>query len=392
MRPFSYVVAVVLFGLLALACGPAPAAPQPAAQPAQASAPPAAAPAKPAAEGQPAAPAKAVAEAKPAAPAQPAAAAKPAQPAAPAKEAQRIVMGIAQLSTSQGVYSAAVAKLLHSKVPDVNITVAEYGGVVNNLKKAKGGEVDFSMGDHLITYKAYTGDLKGWEGDPQKDVRLLWLFDASALATVVNERAGIKDLGDLNGKPFSAGAQGSNAEVVTQETFGLLDIKPQWYRGSFTEVAQAFKDRRVVGFVKATPLSKPDAILLDVMTAQPIRILGLPKDAVQKVQGKFSYLKTIEIPAGVYQGDWNKTPIVSWGTYFSFWATTRFPESLAYQFTKVVLQNKAEQVDAYPALKDFDIGRLTAEAGVIPLHKGAMRALREAGYQVPPALIAPEAR
>lgn len=386
-RSFTTFGAVLLACAFVLACGPAAPAQAPAAKPAPSA--PAAVqpppPVAPAAE-QP----KPPAEAKPAAPA---AAAKPAQPPAPSsKEGKRLIHGTSQLNSSYGIYSAALVKLLNSKVPTVNVTLVEYGGVVNNLKRAKSAEVDFALGDQTIVYKAFIADLKGWENDPQKDVRLLWLFDPSALAYVVSERAGIKSPGELNGQPFSPGGQGTNAEVITQDTFGILGINPQYYRGSMTEMADAFKDRRVVGFVKATALTRPDSIILEVGVSLPLRILTWSDNLVQKVRDKLPYYKTTQIPAGVYKGDWNKDPIVAWGTAVSIWATTRFPEDLAYEFTKIVLQDKTEQAAAFPALKDVDIADLTAKLGVVPLHKGALKAYREAGHQMPKELIPPEAQ
>ncbi|MBI4505726.1 MAG: TAXI family TRAP transporter solute-binding subunit [Chloroflexi bacterium] len=381
---------LVVLALLALACGPA----APAAQPAK----PAAEPAKPAAsaaEMKPAAPAQAAQPAKPAAPAAPAQAAKPAvQPVKPAasKEMRQLIHGTSQLSSAYGIYGAALVKLLNSSVPGVNITLAEYGGVVNNLKLAREGKVDFALGDHVITYKAYLGELKGWENNPQKDVRLLWIFDPSILAYVVSERAGIKQFSDLNGKPFSPGGQGTNAETVTTEVFDVLGIRPQYYRGSMSEMVDAFKDRRAVGFVKSTSLERADPIILDAMTNQPLRILTWSEDAVKKVQAKYRYYKTTQIPAGVYKGDWNAQPIVSWSTPVSIWTTTKLPEDLAYQFTKIVLADKTEQAAAFPAVKGVDIGKLTVQMGIVPLHKGALKAMQEAGKQVPNELVPPEAQ
>ncbi|MBI3965233.1 MAG: hypothetical protein HY329_06330 [Chloroflexi bacterium] len=65
-------------------------------------------------------------------------------------------------------------------------------------------------------------------------------------------------------------------------------------------------------------------------------------------------------------------------------------EDFAYQVTKIVLEDKTEQVAAFPAPKDLDIGKLTTEFGTAPLHKGAVKALQEAGYQVPKELIPPD--
>lgn len=368
--------------LIFAACGPA-AAPQQQAGPAPA------APAQPAAQ-----PAKPVAQ-----PAQPApqpakAAAQPAQTAPmPAKEAVRLIHGTSQLNSAYGIYSAAVVNMLNKKVDGVNITLVENVGIVNNLKRLRAGEADFAMGDHLITFMAYDGLLKGWEDNPQKDLRLLWVFTTIANAIVVSDRAGIKSFADLHGKAFSPGGQGSSAEVTTLQSFEVLGIKPQFYRGSMSEMIGAFKDRRIVGFVKAMNLDRSDPLILDAQTAVPVRILSWPDDLVQKIQTKFPYFKTVQVQAGIFKdADWNKQPITTLGSPNGIFASTKLPDDLAYKFTKTAIQDKEDQVAAFPTLKGDDIGKLTVSFGLVPLHKGSIKALHELGYQVPQTLIPPEVK
>ncbi|MBI4505730.1 MAG: TAXI family TRAP transporter solute-binding subunit [Chloroflexi bacterium] len=393
-RPW-FVVLMVLIGLLALACGPAAPAAQPAApapQPAKPAAPaaqpaaPAPQPAKPAAEApKPAAPA--------AQPAKPAAqAAKPAAPAPAAKEGVRLIHGTSQLSSSFGIYSAALVKLLNSKIAGLNVTLTEYGSIVNNLKMTREGKADFAMGDHTIQYLAYVGELKGWEGNPQKDLRLLWAFSTIANAVILSERENIKSVNDLHGKSFNPGGQGTSAEVVVTNALDVLGIKPLYLRGTMSEATEAFKNRRVVGFVKASAPTAVDPLVMEAKTALPVRILSWPEDAIKKVQAKYPAYKSIQIPAGVYQEEWNKQPITTWGSSTSIFTNTKLDENLAYQFVKTVLADKEEQALAFPALKGLDIGKVTMENGVVPLHKGALKAFREAGYQIPKDLVPPEAQ
>ncbi|MBI3965074.1 MAG: TAXI family TRAP transporter solute-binding subunit [Chloroflexi bacterium] len=400
MRGLSFTVAVVLLAsALTLACGGGSAAP---AQPAQPAAEPKpAAETKPAAEAKPAAAAKPAAETKPAVEAKPAAETKPAAPvpqataagaAAPSPDGRRIVFGTSQLSSVYGVYTAAVVNLLNKSVPGVSLTLREEGGPINNLRRARAGEVDLALGSELIVYKASVGDLKGWENNPQSDVRGLWGFDPAAVAFVVSERSGVKTIPDLNGKAMSPGGQGTSNETLTVDVMEHLGIKPQWQRGGMTDMTEAFKDRRIVGYTKATPLTRPDPLIVESALAQPIRILSWPDELVKKAQAKYPYLKTVQIPAGVYQGDWNKEPITTWGFVTNIWTTTKLPEDLAYQFTKIVLQDKTEQVAAFPALKDVDLGKLTLEHAAVPFHKGALKAFRELGYNVPKELVATEAQ
>ncbi|MBI3964854.1 MAG: TAXI family TRAP transporter solute-binding subunit [Chloroflexi bacterium] len=367
---------------------PAKQAAAPAAQPAASAQQPAAQPTASPAAAPPATSAPAAQPAKPAAPDKPAE--KPA--AAPSKDPSRVVHGTSQLSSSYGVYSAALVKLLNTKVPGVNVTLTENGSVVNNLKRVKSAETDFAMGDHTVQSLAYQGILKGFDG-AVTDSRLLWVFDVNANSYVVSEASGVKSVSDLDGKPFSPGGQGTSAEVMTLDIFEFLGIKSQFRRGSMSETVEGFKDRRAVGFVKASPLNTADALIMEAATSQPVRILNWPKDLVDKVQSKFPYYKTSTIAAGVYKdAEWNRQAITTWGSPVAVFASTNLSEELAYQFTKVALADKTDQVAAFPALKSGDIGKMTLELGLVPLHKGAVKAFREAGLEVPKGLVPAEAQ
>lgn len=367
VRPWHVLVVALAAAFVFAACAASPA---PQVQPAK----PAAEPAKPAAQ-----PAKPAAEA-----------AKPAA-SAPAKEGTRIVLGTTQLSSGYGIYTVAVGKLLNEQVPGANVTVSEFSGALANLQRIRAGTIDFTIADQNLLYLAYRGELKGWEGNPQKDLRLLWVFDPSANAFVVSERSGITKVEELNGKPFAAGGQGTTGEVTTPMQLEAAGITVQYYRGGQNDQVDAFKDRRIVGFIKTTPLTNIDPLIQDAMTAMQIRILAWPEDIVKKVLGKHPFFRATEIRAGVYKADWNKEPIRTWGSSLAMSASTRLPDDLAYKYTKVVLQDKTAQVAAFPALKDVDLGKLTIErGGIIPLHVGAVRALRELGYQVPKEQLPPE--
>lgn len=365
-RTHQFLGGVAVVSLLMLACGPAtPTAP----------------PAAPAAQAKPVAPAQPKAEQTPKTP-----------PAKTAAETKRLIFGTSSLGSAMGIYTAAVVNMLNKQVADANLTLAEHGSIVNNLQRVRGGQADIAAGDHTIQLLAYKGLLlKGWENSPQTDLRLLWLFNTTGLAYVVSERAAITRLADLGGKPFSPGGQGTSAELITQVAFDLLSIKPQYFRGGLSELVPALRDRRIVGYVKGTPLRNPDPTILETQTAVPVRLLNWPSDVVEKVRAAHPYFKTIRIPAGVYDAPWNKEPIQTWATPVSVFTTAKLPEELAYHFTRSVLRDRTEQAAAYPEVKDEDMGKLTVEQGVVPLHKGALKALQEAGYQVPKELIPSEA-
>jgi TRAP-type uncharacterized transport system substrate-binding protein len=59
---------------------------------------------------------------------------------------------------------------------------------------------------------------------------------------------------------------------------------------------------------------------------------------------------------------------------------------VAYAITRALFEQRDRLVSIHPALKQMTID-YTLGASPIPLHEGTVRYLREAGYDVPDALL-----
>lgn len=312
----------------------------------------------------------------------------PAGPGAPAEQ-KRLLLGATSATSGYYLYEVGAAKAINKAVPEVNITVVETGAAIDNLLRLRKGELDFVLGFHYIHYEALKGLGARWEKEPMTDLRLLWVFSKDVFPFVVREDSGIKTLKDLDGKDWSPGGVGFASAEVARRVLEANGIKPKYHVGGFDDALAATKDRRIAGFAKLSGLKSPDASIVDLMTATPIRVLEWPQEMIDKAQKEYPHYRLAEVPVGLFKND---KPILTWGGFVAQVALSKFPEDIAYKITKAVNEDKVEQAAAYPANVGFEYAKATMEAGSIPLHAGAQRYFKELGLSIPQALLSPEAK
>lgn len=386
----SRIVLMFVLGLIvataSAGCGPSGAAPaKPAAEPSKPAA------AAPPPQAAPTAPAPQPPAAKPAAPAQ-APAPKPAPEKAPVVPT-RVLMGTAPTASSFYAYFVSVSKIINGKVPELNVTVVETGGSVENATRISSGEFAFGSVNPDYAYRAYHGLEQRFKDQPFKNIRTLWLVTVSPTAWVVRVDSGVRVPTDLEGKDFNPGFRGSATESQTRKALEVLGIKPRFHMADLADAAAAFKDRRVVGLVKTFIGLTPDASLLDLKAATAVRLLSFTKDQIAKIEEAAPWYGHVEIPARVFAND---EPVLTLTLVQGTHTTTALDEAVAYKIAKAIfednkLKGEGSQGQAMSAVKDLDFQKLTIEQAKVPLHKGTLKYLKEIGVSVPQALIPPEA-
>jgi TRAP transporter TAXI family solute receptor len=295
-----------------------------------------------------------------------------------------LAMGTTQSSSSHYAYFVAVAKVINTKVPDVNITVVETGASVDNINRINKGELDLGMTTIHLQYQAYHG-LGPWKGKPIKDQCVLWVYQPAPQNFVVREDSGVKTVSDLNGKGFNPGMRGSATEKTVEAILDALGVNPKYYRGGTEDAVAAIKDKRIAGYAKSgAGLTSLDASTLDIATFAPIRLLGFTAEDIKKVQTKYPYLSVVTVPKGIYK------EIPSYQTFAMLIGAVvkkNLPEDLVYRMVKAVCEGFDEQVAAFPSVKGVNLPQLTLETCTVPLHPGAIKYYRELGLKVPENLI-----
>ena len=184
---------------------------------------------------------------------------------------QKLLIGSTSSSSSQYGYFVAVSQLINSKAAGIETAVVETGATVDNLRRLQRKQIDLGLVTTNTGYQAYAGT--GTFKDKPVDVRLLWVYAAAPQNVIVRKDSGVKALAELAGKKFNPGLRGSATEKTSEAVFNLLGIKIDPVRGSTSDIVDAIKDNRAIGYVKSGAGNKLDGSSLDIGTFTPISVL-----------------------------------------------------------------------------------------------------------------------
>jgi hypothetical protein len=297
----------------------------------------------------------------------------------------QLSIGSTSQASSLYAYFVAVSQLLNSKLDDVNHSVVETGGGLDNSRRLREGQVDWGMMAEPDLFEYYKG-LGPFEGNPNPNLRTFWVTTPLAYLTVVHADSDVMSYSDLSGKEFNGGGRGSGTERATFEAMGALGVEPNWFRTGMSDAVTAFQDRRIVGFTKAGPPNSPDSAIMNAETTRDIRILGWSDDEIEQVQAEYPHFDFMAVDDTPYDTGPMNLRVV----FITIGTTTDLPEDIAYNIFKTVVENVDTVAKSYSAIKGINIIEQTLERGQTPLHAGVARYILEQGYDIPDHLMPEE--
>jgi TRAP transporter TAXI family solute receptor len=302
--------------------------------------------------------------------------------AGPSMAAQKMLIGSTSASSSHYGYFVAVSQVINEKVAGLETSVVETGATVDNLRRFARKQIDFGLVTTNVLSQAYYG--KGeFKGQPVKS-KLLWVYVMAPQNTIVRKDSGLTSFAALSGQKFNPGLKGSATEKTTEAVFEALGIKPDYVRGSTTDIVTAVKDNHIKGYVKSGAGMKIDASSRDISTFTPITILSLNQGQVDRIQAALPELSVVNVPAGAGPGIGSYT---TWGFAVACGAGLDLDEDTAYKIVKAICEDKSAQAAAMADVKDADFVEMTLKFATSPLHPGAIRYFKEKGASIPKRLI-----
>lgn len=305
-------------------------------------------------------------------------------------EASRVFMNVGTTNKTSILYPYYVNLISICKkyAPDLKPTIIETGASVDNINRLAQGQIDVGMTTDAVAYEAYHGTGK-WEGKPVSDLRSVLTYAENSVLYVITEESEITDPYDLSDQPVFPGMRGSGNEAMCEAIFNVLEIKPNWFRGSLSDAADGMKDRRVICANKTSNGKSPDATFIELQTFLRLKPLEWTQEQIDKVKKQYPYFKTTTQPVNSLNAQTKET--LTWATLLGDVAMASYPEDTIYQYVKACFEGKQEQGQVYKSAGETDFVKATI-AMDIPLHAGTVKYFREIGVDIPENIIPPEAK
>jgi hypothetical protein len=280
--------------------------------------------------------------------------------------------------------SGTIADLLNSMYEGRPVSSIPGAGGVGNVSRVGEGKSEIGMSYAPFLKAGVTGV------DPYKrkyeNLRAVGSLISNQSHILVSEDLGISSIADLKAKKkgvkIGTGPVGSTEEftmmlALKYEGISAADIR-QWggridLQGT-EQRTNGWKDRHMdmINFF----INAPAGSVTELMTIRPGIILSLSGAMRKRMADEWGYVP-MEIGANSYPKQASVVRTV--GLPIVLITTDKASESLIYNLTKVVAENKERLIGAHPAFKQWDPKGMISGLG-IQLHPGAAKYYKEKGW------------
>lgn len=293
-------------------------------------------------------------------------------------------------SVRSGLYAntVAMAKVVNKAYPgEIEVVVVETGGFFENLSRLQRKAIHMGPADSAAGYANYYGIID-FQGKANPNLRTLWGGYITPIHIVVNAKANINSVYDLNGVPFAMNP-GTTSGRLVDLFFKALGIKPDYKMMGIGASVDAMKAGVVKAWFKA---GYKDSAILELESAMDIKIIPVTKEMIDEFNKVYpGQGLSMTIPAGLFKSV--KKPQLSLAYVVTDFVDKDVPDEVVYKVVKAVWTHRKEIVQTLPTLKEGnfdDMCGMAVKYLKVPLHAGAVKFYREVGCKLPDHLIPPE--
>lgn len=282
--------------------------------------------------------------------------------------------------------SSGLANIIQEKNPDLKIRVVPGGGTANPTKVDRNTS-QLGTGLDIFTYAASQGKFL-YEGKPHKKLRMIGMSFSDLPVHIVGAKGNETNLRKLftqdKDVKFAVTKAGSSDEQTFRylmayygTSYDELRNKRGWKinHADYSEMASQFADGQV-DYAFAV-LGAPGAAIIEMTGARKSEILPWPDDVIQHMVKTYGYqARTLEkdvYPAAME----GPVPVILMAT--TLMTNSDVPEETIYKITKTLCESRDKFGDIHQSMTVFDC-KTAWKNSPAPLHAGAARYYREAGY------------
>jgi uncharacterized protein len=288
-----------------------------------------------------------------------------------------ITIGTASQGGTYFVYGNGFASYI-SEALGLNATGEVTGGPVQNVTLVETG--DHLMG--LVTmgpaYDAWSGRSELAPGLEHRSIRALFPMYQTPFQVIALRASGITSVTDLDGRRVSVGPAGGTPGTYWPQFMEAVGVNAQVSYAGAADAAGQLQDGLIDAFAFAAGV--PISAFAELAASQDVVMFGLSEDEMAQVLEAFPAMAPLTIPAGTYAGhDYDQETVALWN--FAI-AHEDMPESLAYEITKLAMENPDRMVQIHAAASET-LAEHWDKNTFMPFHPGAVRYFEESGITIP---------
>jgi uncharacterized protein len=288
-----------------------------------------------------------------------------------------ITIGTASQGGTYFVYGNGFASYI-SEALGLNATGEVTGGPVQNVTLVETG--DHLMG--LVTmgpaYDAWIGRSELAPGLEHRSIRALFPMYQTPFQVIALRASGITSVSDLDGRRVSVGPAGGTPGTYWPQFMEAVGVNAQVSYAGAADAAGQLQDGLIDAFAFAAGV--PISAFAELAASQDVVMFGLSEDEMAQVLEAFPAMAPLTIPAGTYAGhDYDQETVALWN--FAI-AHEDMPESLAYEITKLAMENPDRMVQIHAAASET-LAEHWDKNTFMPFHPGAVRYFEESGITIP---------
>lgn len=255
------------------------------------------------------------------------------------------------------------------------------GGPVQNVTLVQTGDHNMGFVTMGPAYEAFVGKSELMPGVEHTAIRALFPMYQTPLQAAVLASSGIKSFADMEGKRVGVGpATGTSATYWTRY-FENAGMNVTISSAGANDTAGQLKDGLIDAFVYAAGI--PTGAYTQLAIENDVIFISMTEEERNAFLKAEPAMSPFTVPANTYEDQPEPVETVSLWNFAI--ANETMPESLAYEITKLAMENHERMVQVHAAAKETLPENFKFNT-FMKFHPGAARWFEENGYEIPAEL------
>ncbi|MCV6590015.1 MAG: TAXI family TRAP transporter solute-binding subunit [Marinobacterium sp.] len=284
-----------------------------------------------------------------------------------------------------GVYypaGGAICRLLNQtrKQHGIRCAVRSTPGSVANINNVNVGALDLGLAESGWLYQAWSGRGHFADQGQSPQLRTLLTLFPEYLTVLARPDSGIRRFSDIRNKRISIGLPGTSQRstmnaLMKSNNWGLQDFAVTLSLGA-ADQAGALCEGRIDVMIYTVGL--PSGATKEAARDCGGQLIAVASDQASELIRYSPHYLPMVINAGVYPDNWSDTPTV--GVNATFFTSAELPDEIAYTVVRTLFEQLEQFRTMHPAFVDLKPAQMVKGPYPAPLHPGAERYFREAGW------------